>query len=126
MSVRPTTRVFARVWLRDDGKCARCGGEVWGTRGFDYSLHHRRPAGCGGDPRPETHAAGNLVLLHGHGTAGCHGETESRRADAFASGLLVHRSDTPARSAINHAVHGWCYLLDDGTVSLDPPEVSAA
>ena len=126
-AVRPSVDTLTVVWIRDDGRCAYCGDPVSGARGLDYSLHHRRAAGMGGDRRPETHAAGNLVLLHGSGTTGCHGAVESRRADALARGLLVPRNAVlpPAAHALEHAVHGWCYLADDGSVSTDPPEVPA-
>jgi hypothetical protein len=77
----------------------------------------------GGDRRPETHAAGNLVLLHGSGTTGCHEQVESRRAEAQERGFLIPKGATarPELWAIEHAVHGWTYLRDDGTTSTDPP-----
>lgn len=119
-AVRPTKAAFAAVVARDLGRCAACGHEVSGTRGYDFSLHHRRPAGMGGDRRPETHSPANLVLLHGHGTAGCHHEVETHRADAINRGLLLHRSDNPADRLIEHAVHGWTYLTVDGGLSERP------
>jgi hypothetical protein len=120
-AVRPRLDALLIVWERDEGRCAKCGHEVSGERGYDWSLHHRRPAGMGGDRRSEAHAPGNLVLLHGSGTTSCHGEVEKRRANSFAAGLLVLRSDTPTERPIEHAVHGWVYLRDDGTVSMEPP-----
>lgn len=122
-ATRPTTATLELVWERDGGRCACCGDPIRGERGLDWSLHHRRPAGMGGDRRPETHAAGNLVLLCGSGTTRCHHEVESRRADALARGFLVPRNavQPPAEHAIEHAVHGWVYLADDGSVSTDPP-----
>lgn len=125
-AVRPSDATVLAVIERDDMRCASCGHEVGGTRGWDYSVHHRRPAGAGGDIRPETHAAGNLVLLHGHGTSRCHGEAESHRAAARNRGLLIPKNaiDRPELWPIEHAVHGWCYLLDDGTRSTEPPEAS--
>lgn len=118
-AVRPDAVALETVWERDSGRCALCGGAIVGERGVDWSLHHRRPAGMGGDRRPETHAPGNLVLLHGSGTTGCHGETESWRDDARQRGFLVPRLSVkpPAAVAIDHAVHGWCWLHDDGSVS---------
>lgn len=126
-ATRPTEATVQLVIKRDEGRCAACGDEIYGMRGWDWSVQHRRPAGMGGDPRPETHAAGNLVLLHGHGTSLCHGDVESRRADAQKKGLLIPKEsvDPPSQWAIEHAVHGWCYLLDDGSVSYEPAEVAA-
>lgn len=84
--MRPTKKTFDAVAERDFGRCAWCGQPVQGERGRDFSLHHRRPAGMGGDRRPETHAAANLVLLHGSGCTRCHGVVESARALAFDRG----------------------------------------
>lgn len=125
--MRPSKRTVNLVIRRDEGRCAYCADEIYGERGSDWSVHHRRPAGAGGDPRPETHAAGNLVLLHGHGTAGCHGEVESYRATAQIRGFLIPKESPqpPEFWAIEHAVHGWVYLRDDGTIAYDPPEVAA-
>lgn len=120
--MRPTKDVLAIVQERDDNRCAYCGYVVTGERGFDWSLHHRRNSGSGGDPRPETHAPGNLVLLHGSGTTYCHGTVESRRDDSRTSGFLISKLTrrSPSSYVIEHAVHGLCYLLDDGSVRLVP------
>jgi len=122
---RPTGATFRLVVERDHGRCAACGKDVWGVRSFDYSLHHRHPAGMGGDRRPEIHLAGNLVLLHGSGTTSCHGAVEANRADAYLSGLLVRRGFTPCRQPIQHAVHGLVLLSDDGSwgAAAELPEV---
>lgn len=115
-AIRPSKATFDLVMSRDDSSCAFCGCAVYGERGFDFSLHHRRPAGAGGDRSPEGHAAGNLVLLHGHGTSGCHALVESRRALAQELGFLVRRPMLPATVPLRHAMHGWVLLSDDGQV----------
>jgi hypothetical protein len=104
--MRPTGATFTRVCERDEGKCASCGEEVWGDRGFHFSLHHQRP---------ESHRCGNLVLLHGSGTTGCHGHVERERAESYRLGLLVREPFTPALQPIRHAVHGLVLLSDDGS-----------
>lgn len=114
----PTPATVKIVRERDDDRCAKCGFEISGLRGFDWSVSHRRPRGMGGDRRPETNEPGNLVLLHGHGTSLCHGEVESRRAEAIDSGQTVHKNEIPADRPINHAVHGWVYLDDFGGFSV--------
>jgi hypothetical protein len=117
VSVRPSKKTVELVIARDGAYCAYCANEIWGERGWDWSVGHRRPAGIGGDPRPETHRAGNLVLLHGHGTSHCHGWVEANREEATALGLLIPKEAKapPSTFPIRHAVHGWCYLLDDGS-----------
>ena len=117
--MRPTEETLHVVGYRDKGRCAWCGEEVGGTglRGESWSLHHRRPAGMGGDRRPETHAPGNLVLLCGSGTTFCHGYVESHRDDAADRGFLIPKlaASPPSSWAIEHAVHGLVYLFDDGS-----------
>lgn len=125
-AVRPSKKTFEQVLIRDDSNCAFCGLGVSGERGFDFSLHHRRPAQAGGDRSREAHAAGNLILLHGHGTDGCHGLVESRRLRSVELGLLVKRPAMPARVPLKHAVHGWCLLGDDGSVQLTTPNTEEA
>ncbi len=116
-AIRPTKKTVDRVIERDEGRCAYCGEEVWGQRGFDWSVQHRRPAGIGGDPRAESHAAGNLVLLHGHALSRCHGWAESHRTAAEELGLLIPTQavQPPSTWPITHAVHGRVFLLDDGS-----------
>jgi hypothetical protein len=116
-AVRPTRRVLDVVLERDAGLCAWCGGDIGGTRGWDWSLHHRRPAGAGGDRRPETHGAGNLILLHGSGCTRCHGVVESSRAMALDRGFLIPKgaAEPPSEFPIQHFVHGYCRLFDDGS-----------
>lgn len=116
-AVRPSKATFNLVVQRDDESCAFCGVEIYGERGYDFSLHHRRPAQAGGDRSPEAHAAGNLVLLHGHGASSCHGLVESRRTLAEELGFLVKRPTLPASVPVRHAIHGWCLLADDGVVT---------
>lgn len=117
MSIRSTRSVLEVVEERDYRCCAWCGRPITGTRSVDWSLHHRRPRGMGGDRRPETHGAANQILLHGSGTTACHGLVESSRALSFERGFLVPKNgvQTPSQFAIEHAVHGLCYLRDDGT-----------
>jgi hypothetical protein len=120
-ATRPSKATFNLVVARDSEACAYCGRLVWGERGFDFSLHHRRPAGAGGDRTLAAHAPGNLVLLHGSGTTGCHGYLELNRAHAVDLGFLVRRPNLPAGMPIRHAVHGWCLLADDGAVLTSHP-----
>ena len=63
---------------------------------------------------------GNLLLLDGSGTTGCHGHVEKHRAAARASGFLVPLNGVrlPVEVPVLHAIHGKV-LLDDfgGTTS---------
>lgn len=102
----PTDEVRAIVYERDKGRCALCEGYASAVH-----WHHRRPRGMGGSRDPQTNSPANLILLH----PDCHSWVESRREEALEQGLLVPQGRNPAEWAIDHAVHGICYLLDDGT-----------
>lgn len=113
----PIPAVVEIVEFRDDDRCAWCGLGIRGTRGVDYSVHHRRPRRAGGDKRPETNRAANLVLLHGSATTSCHRAVESARAAARDKGLLLWATQLPAATPIHHAVHGLVLLDDLGGVT---------
>jgi hypothetical protein len=61
----------------------------------------------------------NLVLLCGSGTTGCHGWVEAHRAAATRAGFLVPRNGrfVAADIPMEHAIHGWVLLRDDGYVT---------
>lgn len=120
--MRPDKATLEIVWERDKGCCAFCHKSISGERGLDWSLHHRRPSGMGGDRKPETHGPANLVMLCGSGVTFCHGWVEQHRTDAMARGYLIsrHGGTHPAEFVIEHAVHGFVYLLDDGSVRQVP------
>lgn len=114
-----------KVWERDDGQCAWCGDPITGERSVDWSVGHRRPRRMGGDPRPDTNSPANLILLHGDGTTLCHGLIEGQRTVAYDLGMLLHDGDRPCQRPIHHAVHGWCWLTDDGEAVSEPPMEAA-
>lgn len=122
----PDEETVAGLFERDGWRCGKCGGAITGTRGWDWSVSHRRPRRAGGDPRPDTNLPSNLELLHGSATTLCHGDVESHRGDAYLSGHLLHDGDVPSQEPVNHAVHGWVYLTDDGRVEQAPPPVNRA
>jgi hypothetical protein len=112
-AMRPSPETVQLVIDRDYRCCALCGLECFGTRSLDWSVQHRRPAKSGGDTRPESHQAGNLVLLHGSGTTHCHGRVESERTWAEGRGLLVREPKAPALMPVLHLVHNGWVLLDN-------------
>lgn len=112
----PMPDVVAIVLERDHWCCAVCATGLTGTRGVDWSIHHRRPRRAGGDPRPETNLPANLVALCGSGTTGCHGWLESRRTEAAEMGLILHANDDPTQHPVAHAVLGPVLLDNAGGV----------
>jgi hypothetical protein len=111
----PIRSIRNLVWERDEGRCAVCG---LGVAGQVHSLQHRRSRGPGGTRWPQINSPANLLLVHGDGTTGCHGWIEDSPIEAKSAGYAISRlTDVdPATIPVAHAVHGWVYLLDDGTV----------
>jgi len=103
--------VVDAVLERDQHSCVVCGNNLHGTRGRDWSIHHRRPRRMGGDKRPETNLPANLVAVCGTGVDGCHGWLESRRTEAMDQGLILHADDDPTQVPI--AVWYGAVLLDN-------------
>ena len=61
--------------------CEVNGCMLRGQRSEGWSLQHRLARGNGGTRNPRTNLPSNLLVVCGHGTAGCHGliENELRR-----------------------------------------------
>lgn len=106
-----------KIIERDAGRCAWCGYLVRGVRGIHWSIHHRRPRGKGGSSVTWVDMPANGVVVHGHGTQSCHGLIESNRDIAKGNGFLVSINgiQLPSQVPIEHAVHGWVRLDDDGS-----------
>lgn len=113
----PDKAVADAVLSRDEWHCASCGDELYGRRGIEYSLHHRKRRSQGGDNRPS-----NLVALCGHGTSGCHGAVHSEIARARLVGLLLRSDEDPEELAVEHAIHGRVRLTDDAKTVPAPEE----
>lgn len=93
MTIRPVVR--REVIDRDQNICQWCG--LWcETEGGFYSLQHRRARGMGGSSSVDTDLPANLILVHGSGTTGCHGEIESNRDVAVSRGFNVRQGHNPA------------------------------
>lgn len=78
--------------------------------------HHRINRGMGGSPLGD--ALGNLVWLCSHMNWLIEADDAAAR-HARMRGIKVSRNGryTAADIPIDHAVHGWCLLGDDGTVT---------
>lgn len=116
----PTAETVALLFDRDRGCCARCGDPISGERGRDWSVQHRRARGAGGTVRPDTNEPQNLILLCGSATSpgGCHLAVESSKKAARPHGWAIWLNEDPAEVPVNHAVHGWVLLTDDGSISV--------
>ena len=102
----PDQATVDAVMRRSGGKCESCGDELYGRRGFEYSIHHRKRRSQGGDNRTS-----NLVVLCGHGTSQCHGACHSEIARARQAGLLLRSRESP--QAVPMERHDGTVLLDD-------------
>ncbi len=105
------------VVTRAAGCCERCGRYAEGG-----SVHHRSARRMGGSKDPSKNDPSNLLLLCGSGTTGCHGEVETKAAQHYDDGYLVHSWDDPHLIPVPHEFLGRVWLSDDGSYLLDPPE----
>jgi hypothetical protein len=109
----PTAEVVATLFHRDNGRCAVDGEPIAGTRGWDWSVHHRSGRKRGGTTRAWVNLPGNLLLVCGNGTVGCHFRIESNGLWARENGFRVREGVLrPVDVPVAHAVHG-LVLLDD-------------
>lgn len=114
MSGQPSERVKRLVWARAMGRCERCGLDARAS--WDgYSYHHRRIKGMGGDKRPDTQEAQNLLLLCGSGTTGCHGWAHHDvTGQAREMGFIVSRWADPLVEPVASFLRGRVVLQADG------------
>lgn len=94
-NTNPTAKTVQLVWDRDGG-CAKCGAGLYGVRGVQWHLHHRRPRSMGGSKG--------------------HRDVESHRDQARADGFLVSANGVrkPVDSPLLHFRYGWILLTDAG------------
>lgn len=122
----PSKATRKAVLDRAEGCCEVCGVELYvhGRWVDAHSVHHRRPRGMGGDPRPNTNSPANLLLVCGSGITGCHGLLESMRRHALENGWLVHTAvpDPAAVSVWLHTHQRAVWLTHDGHTTTTRPE----
>lgn len=87
------------------------GAYLSGRRGYEWDLHHRRPASSGGSRLPWVHAPSNLL-------AACrpdHLFVESNRLWSLERGLLIASGVARALTTVVDCRHGRVLLDDAGT-----------
>jgi 5-methylcytosine-specific restriction enzyme A len=116
----PAREVVGLVYERAQYACELCLVPVGPRRGVEHHLHHRRPRRAGGTARPDANGAANLLLVD----PSCHEVLETRRADAYAGGWLLHDRQNPARTPVLIGAERWVYLTADGRYVAELPEVA--
>lgn len=126
----PSAKVRALVIERDEGRCVRCGIQLFDDdRPYrSYSLQHRRAKKMGGDRRPDTNAPQNLILVCGHATEPrkCHHAMEGRNSGVWEHGWVLKDREDPLEVPVTtwrgpiwlHADGSWTYVTDAGTPGL--------
>lgn len=124
-STGPTDEIVEAALERAGFSCMICDHMLGDRRGTDWCVQHRRPRGKGGTRWPGVNLLSNLGILCGSATTGCHGEVESRRADALDDGWLVKWPGDPATISLLLHRERWVYLTNDGHYSDNPPAVQS-
>lgn len=94
----PDDGTTALVVQRDYGCCVKCSRSLGAGRGFDWSIQHRCARGAGGTRLAWKNMPGNLILLCGSGTTGCHGWVEGHPAEAIEAGWAVSQHTRSCRA----------------------------
>jgi hypothetical protein len=113
--------------------CEVNGCMLRGQRSEGWSLQHRLARGNGGTSNPRTNLPSNLLVVCGHGTAGCHGliENELRAASLPVGWRLEHCAcsrpydceHAPRRIPVLILRERWVLLTDQATyVDTTAPE----
>lgn len=93
------------VLKRDDWKCACCGDRLYGDRGSGWCISHRKLRAQGVDNSPSNLFASCMP---------CERETHRGPERARQAGYMVLSTENPAEMPMEHAIHGYVLLLDDG------------
>lgn len=127
-----SARVRALVVERDEGRCVRCGVQLFddGRPVRQYSLQHRRARGMGGSKAGDTNGPQNLILVCGHATgggwgvqgSGCHHLMESRNSAGWERGWWIKQGENPLEIPVStwrgrvwlDADGGWRHVTDEG------------
>jgi hypothetical protein len=108
---------------REGRRCAWCRDDLYGARGLQWAIHHRRRR----DGLPDSHEPQNLVVLCGADNAsGCHGWSHQRRSESQPAGYWLSRvaAEDPLLVPILLHAERWVYLTADGSYSDAPPDAA--
>lgn len=108
----PSGDVRTLLLRRSDGLCEiglLCFGNALGV-----DPAHRMPKQAGGTKDPRSNLASNLLWA----CRACHDLIDRAKvAESYVLGYKIRgRKRNPSEVPVKHWVHGWAYLLDDGTV----------
>jgi hypothetical protein len=120
----PSNETVDVVMDRDQGCCVVCGKVLFGYRGREWSIHHRRAKGMGGTRRPDTNEPQNLISVCGGGNnSGCHGTIHRHPKDAVVMGWTIPKESTVDLETVHLALFArfddvrgtrWVTLTSDG------------
>lgn len=107
----PITEARIAAGRRQGYTCLICEGNL--LTSVPHSFHHRlmRSHGHG---YAGLHLPGNLILLCGTGTTGCHGHVHAHPKEAYERGWLVHPWEDPLEKPVWSKAHGMILLDDEG------------
>jgi 5-methylcytosine-specific restriction endonuclease McrA len=113
----PDEATVKLVLERDRWKCVPCGDPIYGRRGVEWCVSHRKLRAQGVDNRPPNLMASCMPcerLIHDH-------PERARQA-----GWMLRSTEDPETVAVEHSQHGRVFLTNDGGFSPAPEEEASA
>jgi hypothetical protein len=101
----PDDETVMVVLKRDNWKCACCGDRIYGDRGSEWCIGHRKLRAHGVDNRPA-----NLFVS----CMACERETHAGPERARQAGWMLRSTEDPEEVPMEHAVHGTVLLDNNG------------
>jgi hypothetical protein len=102
----PDEETVKLVLKRDNWMCVCCGDPLYGHRGSEWCIGHRKLRAQGVDNSPANLFSSCMA---------CERETHRGPERARQAGWMLKSTEVPSEVPMEHSQHGYVLLLDDGS-----------